>query len=673
MTDWKTEIRTRLDGLNLSPAREAEVVEELSQHLEDRYGELLRQGFHPDAAHNAVVAELNESLARDLRRVEQRVDPEPVTFGAKGGNVVKDLLHDLRYGLRVLRKNPGFAAVAILSLALGIGANTAIFQLFDAVFLRTLPVESPQQLAEVKIKGPVDAGKSGHFQGSHTELTYAQFQQIRDRQEAFSGVFAWSPTRFNLSTGGESRYAGGLWVSGECFNVLGVKPLIGRVFAPTDDRPGAGTPGAVISYAFWQHEFGGDTSAIGKTISVEGHTVDVIGVTARDFTGLEVGQSFDVALPLYSEPAILGQEDSNLDRRDGWWLDVIGRLKPGWSIQKATTQVASISPSIFQATLPTKYTPDDSKHYLSFKLAAFPAASGLSQLRGEYQNPLYLLMALAALVLLIACANLANLLLARASGRDKEIAVRLAIGASRGRLVRQLLSESLLVAIIGGVAGAVLGGVLSRSLVSFVSTTDNPGFVDLRPDLRFIVFAGGLSFVTCLLFGLIPAIRASRNSPALAMRSASRGLTADRRHFGLRRALVIGQVALSLVLLAGALLFVSNLRKLLTLDTGFRQNGILVAHLDYPNFNLPTEQRLQLRQELLGRVKAIPGVESAAGVRVVPLSGNFSNDWVEIDGDPSKPRVHSDFNRVSPGYFRTMAIPVLAGRDFGPGDTSSST
>ncbi|HYL99233.1 MAG TPA: ABC transporter permease, partial [Blastocatellia bacterium] len=554
MFDWKKEIRARLKGLNLAPEREEEIVEELSQHMEDSYRELLVEGVESEAARTATLAQLGQSLARALDAVERRADPEPIPFGAKGGNLVKDLFQDTRYGFRILMRNPSFAAVAILSLALGIGANAAIFQLFDAVFLRSLPVEAPQQLAEVKLQPIFKEQQSGHFQGRRTELTYAQFEQIRDRQSAFSGVFAWSATRFNLSAGGELRYARGLWVSGEFFNVVGIRPLIGRVFASSDDRRGCGTPGAVISYSFWQHEFGGDPSVLRKTILLEGHTVDIVGVTPRNFTGLEVGLNFDVALPLCSEPVIEG-EDSNLDRLDGWFLDVIGRLKPGWSIQKAATQMAAISPSIFQATLPTNFTPEHAKQYLLFQLGTYPAASGPSQLRDDYGSPLYLLMALAGLVLLIACANLANLLLARASGREREITIRLAIGASRGRLVRQLLSESVLVAILGGAAGAVLGGILSQTLISFLSTADNLVFVDLRTDFRALAFTGGLSVLTCLLFGLTPAIRASRNSPASAMRATSRGLTAARRHLGLRNALVISQVTLSLVLLVGAILF----------------------------------------------------------------------------------------------------------------------
>ncbi|MGH9764986.1 MAG: ABC transporter permease, partial [Blastocatellia bacterium] len=505
---------------------------------------------------------------------------------------------------------------------------------------------------------PLNGGRSGGFAGNHPELTFAQWEQIRDRQQAFSGVFAWNVDAFNLAPGGEVRNAKALWVSGDFFNVLGVKPLIGRVFAAADDRPNCGTPGAVISYAFWQREFAGNPSAVGKTLTLGGHTVDVIGVTPAGFTGLEVGQNFDVAMPLCSEP-ILDGEDNRVSRRAYWWLDVMGRLKPGISIDQANAQVAAISPGIFQATLPANYTPDAARGYLGFKLGTYPAGSGLSALRQSYESPLFLLMALAGLVLLIACANLANLLLARANSREKEIAVRLAVGASRGRLVRQLLSESLMLAFLGAALGAVVGGALSRVLVSLLGTSTSSVFVDLKPDLRVLSFTAAVALATCLLFGLMPAIRASRNSPVSAMRAASRGLTANRQHFGLRRALVVCQVSLSLVLLVGALLFSGSLRKLLTLDAGFRQNGILTANFDFTNLKLPKDQRMQFKQRLLERVKAIPGIDSAADSTMALMSGNSWNDSVELDGDPAKRKTISDFNRVSPGFFKTMAIPIL--------------
>ena len=387
-----------------------------------------------------------------------------------------------------------------------------------------------------------------------------------------------------------------------------------------DDRPGCGSPGAVISYPFWQREFAGDAQAIGKTISLDGHPVEIVGITPAEFFGVEVGKSFDVAVPTCAEPWING-ENSHLAKRHHWWLAIIGRLKPGWTVAGAAAQARAMSPAVFESTVPPNYRPDAAKYYAQYKLTANPAGSGVSSLRQTYEEPLLLLLGIAGLALLIACANLANLMLARASTREREMAVRLAIGADRGRLIRQLLAESLLLAVTGAVAGAVLASFLSRYLVSFLTTKDSPLFVELGADWRVFGFMAGLAILTCILFGLTPALRASRAVPASAMRASGRGLTADRGKFGLRRMLVISQVALSLVLLVGALLFVGSLRNLSTLDPGFRENGLLITGVDISRINFPAARRAALYQELLSRLRAIPGVEGAASASIVLITG----------------------------------------------------
>jgi predicted permease len=580
---------------------------------------------------------------------------------------------DIRHGGRLLARSPGFFTVATLSLALGIGANTAIFQLLDAVRLRLLPVPHPEQLAELQI-AENEHCCSGNFSDRFSNLTYAQWEQIREHQQAFSGIFAWGDQQFNLAKGGDVRFAQGLWVSGDYFKTLGVQPLMGRMLAAEDDRAGCGSPGAVISHAFWQREFGGDANAIGKKISLDGHPVEVVGVAPASFFGLEVGRNFDVIVPICAEPWING-EDSHLGKLHHWWLAVIGRLKPGWTVAKATSQANAMSPAVFE-NVPPNYRPQEAKYYMQYKLKALPAGSGVSSLRERYQEPLWLLLGLAGLVLLIACANLANLTLARASTREREMAVRLAIGADRGRLIRQLLAESLLLTAIGAVAGAVLAQFLSRYMVAFLTTSDNPLFVDLGADWRVFGFTAGIAVLTCILFGLTPALRASGAVPASAMRASSRGLTADRGKFGLRRALVISQVALSLVLLVGALLFAGSMRNLLTLDAGFRENNLLITGLDISRANLPAARRGPFYRELLERVRTTPGVEQAASAGIVQGLGNGWNEAIEIPGeDPEqakKRRIYPWFDRVSAGYFRTMGTPMLAGRDFDERDTPTS-
>jgi predicted permease len=568
-----------------------------------------------------------------------------------------EMFQDLRFGVRLLLKNKSFTTVAILSLALGIGANTAIFQLLDAVRLRTLPVKAPQELAEVHLSDT--KGMRGGI-GRSSSVTNLIWEQIRERQQAFSGIFAWGADSVNLAPGGEVRPARLLYVSGDFFTTLGVQPARGRLFMTTDDQRGCGAPGLVISHAFWQSEYGGDANVIGRKLTLADHSFEIIGVTPASFFGMEVGRSFDLALPICAVPVVRGNDRFLSDII--WWLTVTGRLKPGWSLEQANAQTQAISPDLFKAALPVNYPPASVKDYLDSKLIAVPAGSGVSQLREKYEQPLWLLLAIGGLVLLIACANLANLLLARASARAREIATRQALGASRGRLVRQLLVESLLLAGVGAGFGAALALALSRFLVAFLSTSDNPVFLDLGPDWRVLGFAAGLAVLTCLLFGLAPAIRATRMEPGAVMKAGGCGMTASRERFSLRRALVVAQVALSLVLVAGALLFSRSLGKLLTVDTGFQQEGVLIATVAFQRLNVPPDRYPAFKDELLDRIRATPGTESAA-LGMVPLRDDGGNT-VWMDGTDARQGKDVSRSRVGPDYFKTLQIPLLAGRDF---------
>jgi putative ABC transport system permease protein len=581
--------------------------------------------------------------------------------------IMDSLWQDFRFGARQLRLNPGFATVAILSLALGVGANSAIFQLLDAVRMRALPVPHSEELAEVQIADKTHCC-SGNFSARRSQLTNPQWEQLRDRQTAFSSIMAWSDHRFNLASGGEAQYAEGLWVSGNYFRTLRVPALLGRVLAPEDDRRGCGSPGVVLGYGFWQKQFGGDAKAIGKKLFLDGRPFEIVGVTPASFFGVEVGRAFDAAIPICAQP--LTAASSNLDRRNGWWLASIGRLNPGWTIEKASAQLASISPGLFEATVPPNYRPDAAKNYRGYRLGALAAGTGVSSLRRRYENPLTLLIGIAALVLVIACANLANLMLARASVRERELAVRLAVGASRGQIIRQLMVESLLIAGLGAGAGAVLAQYLSRILIAFLSTSDEPLFLALGTDWRTLGFTAALAVLACLLFGLAPALRASGGNPADAMKSG-RGQTAGREKFGLRRLLAASQVALSLVLLVSALLFVSSLRNLMTLDAGFRQEGVLITSLDLRRTGFTEERRAAVYRQVLDGLRSAPGVDSAAAADIIPISGNRWNQNLRFESAPRN-ELLSDFNRVSAGYFGTMGTPILAGRDFSSRDTVSS-
>jgi predicted permease len=570
-----------------------------------------------------------------------------------------EMFQDLRFAVRMLLKNKSFTAVAVLSLALGIGANTAIFQLLDAVRLRTLPVKAPQELAEVRMSDMKGARGGVSDRPTVTNLIW---EQIRERQQAFAGIFAWGTDSVNLAPGGEVRSARMLYVSGDFFNTLGVQPALGRLITTADDQRGIDEPGLVISHAFWQHEYGGDANVIGRKLTLGDHSFEIIGVTPSTFFGLEVGRSFDLALPIGANALVRGNTRM-LDSGIIWWLTITGRLKPGWSLERATAHTQAISPGVFEASLPANYPPVSVRDYLESKLISIPAGSGISQLREDYEQSLWLLLAIAGSVLLIACANLANLLLARASAREREIAVRQALGASRGRLVRQLLVESLVLAALGAVFGAGLGQALSRFLVAFLSTSAAPVFLDLAPDWRVLGFAVGLAVLTCLLFGLAPALRSTRMEPGAVMKAGGRGMTAGRERFSLRRALVVAQVALSLVLVAGALLFSRSLGKLLTVETGFRQEGVLIAAVNFRRLNVAPDRNPAFKDELLDRIRALAGVESAGITNIIPL-GDWGGGNAWMDGEDARQAKNTSLSRVGPDYFRTLEIPLLAGRDF---------
>lgn len=567
------------------------------------------------------------------------------------------MIQDLRFGVRMLLKHRGFTTVAILSLALGIGANTAIFQLLDAVRLRTLPVKAPQELVEVRMTA-MDHARGGIWR--EPSVTFPIWEQIRDRQQAFSGIFAWGTDPVNLAPGGEVRRARMLYVSGDFYNTLGVNAARGRVFASADDQRGCGAPGIILSHDFWQREYGGDANIVGRQLNISDRSFEIIGVTPASFFGMEVGRSFDLSLPICAAALVRGND--RMYSGIMWWLTVNGRLKPGWTAEQATAHTQSISSDLFAVALPPDYPPPSVNGYLASKLITVPAGTGISQLREQYEQSLWLLLAIAALVLLIACANLANLLMARASAREREIAVRQALGASRGRLIRQLLVESLLLASVGAVLGALLAQALSRLLVTFLSTAADPVFLDLAPDWRVLGFITGLAVATCLLFGLAPAIRITRRQPGPAIKTIGRGMSASRERFTFRRALTVVQVALSLVLVASALLFSRSLAKILTLDMGFRDEGVVNATATFQRLKLPAERVPAFKDELLGRIRAIPGVEAAALTHIIPL-----RDWgggsAWMDGAAREPK-STRLSRVGPGYFETLQVPVLGGRDF---------
>jgi putative ABC transport system permease protein len=668
MPDWTSEIRAAIAKLEMDSAREASLVEELSQHFTDRYNEFLGNGVDDAEACRLLRAELNDgSLVAELKPLLSS-SPEAAVPGIdKHEPMLAGVRNDIRQALRLLRFNPGFAAVAILSLALGIGANTAIFELIDAVLMRTLPVPSPQKLADIQ---EIHGGRIGSTVARQKEFSFAIWDQLRQQQKSFSGIAAWSTERFNLGEGGEARYAEGMWVSGSFFQVLQLQPMLGRLIAESDDYRGCGVRGAVISNAFWQQEFGGRSDAIGSKLSLDGHPFEIIGVTPPSYYGLEVGRSFDVALPLCSEPVLHGEGAWTNDSTT-WWLAAIGRLKAEWSFKQATAQLSGVAPGIYAATLPAEYDAAARKDYLRFSLRAEPAATGASPLRKQYADPLWVLLSISGLVLLIACANLANLTLAKAGARQREMALRLTLGASRLRLIRQLLAESLLLAMSGAAIGLALAQGLGRVLIAYIGNTQDPVFLPTYPDLRVLSFTFGVALLTCILFGVAPAVKASNADPGTVMKAGGRGLTAGRERFLLRRGLIVSQVAFSLVLLVAAQLFVRTFRNLLNLDVGFRQNNVLIADFDFSPLGVAAAHRLEYERDLLEKVRSTPGVIAAAETTIVPLNGDGWNEFIDIpSASISRKLVY--FDAASTEYFKTLTIPLIAGRDFSENDTPAS-
>ncbi len=442
-----------------------ELDAELAHHLAETADRLVDQGM---TQAEALIA-ARQRLGNYTIQKERTRDMNLATW-------LDQLRADTVYGIRQLKQSPGFTAVAVLSLALGIGANAAIFQLVNALRLKLLPVKDPAQL--VLLDWNKDSTRGGSWNGRSANFTYTQWDALRANQKPFSELIAWSTSPFDLTNGGEPRFAQGLWVSGSFFPALGVSPELGRTLSAADDSASCNA-GAVISDAFWHREFGGDPHILGQQLSLNGFPVSVIGVTPPSFFGVEVGHRYDVAIPLCADTLMSEDHKGRIPKRAAWWLSIMGRLKPGWTVTSASAYLTAISPTFMQMTLPEDYRPDTAKKYLANKLNAQVANNGVSDIREGSETSLNLLLAITGLVLLIACANLANLLLARGTVREPEIAVRLAMGASRWRVVRQLLSESVILAVTGTLLGVFIAYAVSRGLISLLDT----------PDARDICFA----------------------------------------------------------------------------------------------------------------------------------------------------------------------------------------
>ena len=626
--------------------------EELRAYVELLSAEKMRAGFSPEEAYRAASREAGR--ADDIK---QRVRD------VRTGALLERLAQDVRYGVRTLRKNSAFSLVAVATLALGIGANTAMFSLLDQIVLRLLPVKQPDRLVKVAIRG----NNFGNTYGAD-RISWPMFEDLRDRNQVFSDMFCRFPATVNLGNGDRAGQVKVELVSGAYFSTLGIEAALGRVIAPADDVLPDSHPVVVLSYGFWQAYFHADRSIVGRTISLNNHPMTVIGVAQPGFDGVEIGTPAKLFVPIMMKTEMTPFSDGLKDgRRRLAWVAAYGRLKPGMTAQQAQSSLQPLLHRVLAMEVELSdfrnYNAEDRQQFLRNRIELLPGSE--SSLQNSMRKPLWILIVLTGVVLLLACANLANLMLARATAREREIAVRLAIGAARARIVRQLLVETLLLSGVGTCLGLVVAFVADRLLLTMYLPADQAAVfvVSPLPDWPVLSFAFGILLLTALAFGLVPAVRGSRTdiAPSLQERVATGSAAA----VPLRRLLVVVQVALSFVLLVGAALFVRTLRNLRDLGPGFPTDHLLTFNLD-PSLNGYTREQIESFYERLNvDLQAMPGIQSV-GFSSMPLLKGYG--WQNaIIGDKSSGAPNEEqpvLSTVGPNYFSTLGIPLLEGREF---------
>ena len=651
---------------------QGELEEEVREFLEMAAQEKMRNGLsHKEAARAVRLEQGTLEMTRGVVRA------------AGWESFVETCWQDLRFGLRTLRKSSGFTAVAVLTLALGIGANTSIFTLVNAVMLSSIPVRDPQNLVILQWSAnhSHDGGYSSYGdcarepEGSGRQkgcsLSYPMFKEIRSHANGFSSVGAFAgPREFNLSGHGQASIARGMLVSGDYFQTLGVGAVIGRPLQPSDETPGA-EPVLVLSYAYWRNVFGGSPEILGKTIRLNELAFKVVGIADPNFTRLSPGRSQDFWLPLTRLQELKVTSGRDIEDPASWWLNVIGRLNPGVNVRQAQAATSVFFRNVvLHAEKPLLKEADDPA------ITLLPAQQGLVGVRTELGKPLYILMAAVGMVLLIACGNVAGLLSAKGRAREKEMAVRAALGGSRGRIVRQLLTESLLLAFAGASLGILLAYWGAYLLAAFLSANSfSPLVIDATPDLRVLGFTVGTTVLSGVLFGLAPTFRGVHASivPALKNNSGNSSAVdqARNKRFGLGGALVIGQVGLSVVVLIGAALLVRTVANLKNINPGFDTRNLLHFGID-PTLTGYGQEKLQnLYGEVHRRLAALPGVISASYGSEVLLNGGLWGSSVHVQGQPQNSKVETNMFAAGPGFFETMRIPVVSGRSFTAADLSS--
>ncbi len=647
---WYHKIRLRLRALFRRSHMERELDEEFRFHLDQRMEYEIGRGLPPAEARRIAIRamegiEQKKEECRDMRHTQ----------------LIEQSLRDLRYGCRSLRKSPVFTVVAILSLALGIGANTAIFTLVDQIVLRLLPVKNPRELVQLRLEGGRFGTQSGD--GRHT-FSRPAYLALRDGNSVFSGLTGQVFHTASLAGNHDSELINIGLVAGNFFQVFGIEPHLGRLITPEDDKVRNGYPVVVLQYNFWKNRFAGNRNLVGGTIRLNGAPFTVIGVSAPGFEGTNPGMPTPMWAPVTMRPTIDETRDDLDDERSAWFY-LVGRLKPDVTVEQAQAALRVLyrqrQHEELQGAFFQKH-PEDRAPFLRQNLSLIPASGGQSALRSRFGAPLILLQGLVGLVLLIACTNVASLLLARATARQREVAIRGALGASRGQLVRQFLIESVMLAVGGGAAGVLLSSWMTRGLLYILPYDPANLSLSMTPDSRVLLFSAGITLLTALLFGLAPALRGSRVSPGFALKQEAGGIAGG--HVTLRKAFVAVQIGLSCLLLTGAGLFARTLQNLKNVDLGFDTENVVTFSVR-PAVRYDTAHKLQLFRSLIEGLASVPQIKAVGANREKLLTGGTSDSNINIagvrtkDGNPP----WSLFNAVTPGYFDALGIPIIAGRD----------
>lgn len=588
---------------------------------------------------------------------------------------MQTFLQDLRYGARMMRKQPGFTLLAVFTLALGIGANTAIFSLLDQLMLRRLPVEKPDELVVLRSPGPI-RGHGSSDSDIATSFSYPLYKGLRERNEVFSGLLARYAIPLSVSTKGQTERASGELVSGNYFEVLGVRPALGRVFSLEDDKLAGAHPVAVLSYGYWTRRFGNDPAVLNQQLLINGHSLTVVGVARAGFYGVQIGQSPDVFIPLTMKAQMTPNWDGLEDWND-YWIALVGRLKPGLTPQQGEAGVLPTYHALLAEQLPKVqgWPKDVQDRFLAKKIELKPGAQGRQIVQNQSGEGLWVLFGMVGLVLLIACTNVANLLLVRGLGRQREIAIRQALGAGRWRLMRQLLVESFVLSLAGAVMGLMIAVWVSSALVQTVATGMGVKGLTTSLDARVLMFTMLLSVLTGVLCGLMPAWRAAHNDLTPALKEQGTNASGSRSQVHLRKSLVVAQVAMTALLLVGAGLLTRTLWNLTKLDLGVQPNHLLTFSVA-PDLNGYTPEKVaQFVTQLSESAVTVPGVQNISVATISAFTGDTAGSNITVEKGPQDATVEDSNvsrNSVGPAYFATMGTSLLAGREFARTDTKTS-